>query len=159
MTWEYFFRNPHALTSAFNIGKMEWSYTSIEVVHHHAIFSSEINKLHFHNIHITTLSSRAFEQNELQEMSIVESSVKLFGKMFLGRSDIQNLTIDRLEVGVLEEGAFSKLNSSLISIMSSKFDQFPPMLFHESFVSLKTVGLSCFYYLDRRTQHPKMLIR
>jgi hypothetical protein len=114
---------------------VEWSYTSIEVVHHHAIYSSDINKLHFHNVHVTTLSSRAFEQNEIQEMSLVESSVKMLGKMFLGRCDIQNLTIDRLEVGVLEEGAFSKLNASLISIASSKFDQFPPMLFHGSFVS------------------------
>ncbi|KAI6177287.1 hypothetical protein M3Y97_00890300 [Aphelenchoides bicaudatus] len=126
--------NSHALTSAYNIGKIEWSYTSIEVIHHHAMFSSEIGKLNFHNVHITTLSSRAFEQNNIQEMSLVESSVKLFGKMFLSKSEIQNLTIDRLETSVLEEGAFSKLNSSLISILASKFDQFPPMLFHESFI-------------------------
>jgi hypothetical protein len=59
----------------------------------------------------------------------------MLGKMFLGRSDVQNLTIDRLEVGVLEEAAFSKLNASLLSISLSKFDRFPPLLFHESYVS------------------------
>lgn len=128
------FRDSHALTSSRNIGRIEWSYSSIETVHHHAIYSSDINKLHFHNVHITTLSSRAFEQNEIQEMSIVESSAKLLGKLFMGGSDIQNLTIDRLEVRAVEEGAFSNINSSLFSISSSKFDQFPKFLFQGSFV-------------------------
>lgn len=93
-------------------------------------------KLHFHNVKLTTLASKAFEQNGIQEMSLIESSVKLFGKMFLSRSEVQNLTISRLEVGMIEEGAFASLNSSLLSISESKFDSFAPMFFQDSFVSI-----------------------
>jgi hypothetical protein len=129
------FRHPHALNSAHNIGTIEWSYSSIENIHHHSIYASDIQKLHFHNTHVGILSARAFEQNELQEMTIVESSFKTFGRMAIGRSDIQNLTIDRVEVKLMEDGAFAGINSSLFTINDSKFGQFPAMLFENSFVS------------------------
>ena len=59
---------------------MEWSYSSIENVHHHSIYSSDILKLHFHNVQITSLTSRAFEQNAIQEIVFDWNKRQIDGK-------------------------------------------------------------------------------
>ncbi|KAI6215441.1 hypothetical protein M3Y94_00385500 [Aphelenchoides besseyi] len=126
--------HPHTLTSARNIGTIKWSYSSIENIHHHSIYASDLLRVQFKNVRITSLSSRAFERNEIQQVSLVESSFKLIGKLVFGSSNIQNLTIERVEVQILEEEALAAFNSSLFTITESRFGQFPTHLFHDSFV-------------------------
>ncbi|KAI6188573.1 hypothetical protein M3Y98_00369100 [Aphelenchoides besseyi] len=126
--------HPHTLTSARNIGTIKWSYSSIENIHHHSIYASDLLRVQFKNVRITSLSSRAFERNEIQQVSLVESSFKLIGKLVFGSSNIQNFTIERVEVQILEAEALAAFNSSLFTITESRFGQFPTHLFHDSFI-------------------------
>ncbi|KAI6240028.1 hypothetical protein M3Y99_00486500 [Aphelenchoides fujianensis] len=146
--------HPHTLTSARNIGTIEWTYSSIENVHHHSIYASDLLRIGFQNVHVTTLSSRAFEKNEIQNVVFVESNFKLFGKAVFNGCSIQNLTIERVQVDVLEEQALAGVNSSLFSISSSRFGQFPMLLFRDSYVDEMTIQ-SCSFdsYPPRNAFH------